>query len=200
LSNLKDIAIVILAAGKSSRLGRPKQLVNFRGKSLLQHAIDVVKDFDFAEKIVVLGANAEKIQQEIDLSGFDLVKNEHWSEGISSSIKMGLEAALSRKADTENIVFLLCDQPFLAKANLEKLIENQLQNAPMATFSKYGKNIGVPAIFAKESFSLLRNLKGDEGAKKLTFLPDFKYETVNFEKGDFDVDTEEDVEKLKELE
>lgn len=196
----KNICVVILAAGQSSRLGRPKQLVNFRGKSLLQHAIDIVEDLNFAEKILVLGANTEEIQQAINVSGFDLVKNNNWNEGISSSIKMGLEATLSRKSDTENIVFLLCDQPFLAKANLEKLIENQLQNAPIATFSKYGENIGVPAIFAKESFSLLRNLKGDEGAKKLTFLPDFQYETVNFEKGDFDVDTEEDVEKLKELE
>ena len=154
MSAEENIAVVVLAAGGSSRLGRPKQLVEFNGKPLLDHALDKVDLLGFQTKILVL----------------------------------------------DDVLFLVSDQPFLERANLIKLVHTQLTQHPKATYSKYGDNIGVPAIFSKEAFPLLLELEGDEGAKKLTRLEGFDFCTETFKKGGFDVDTEEDVKQLKQME
>lgn len=188
-----------MAAGGSSRLGRPKQLVKFKGKPLLQHTIDLVEKLDFKRKILVLGSNKDLILNEVGSKNFEVVQNPEWEKGMASSIKIGLQE-LTRDTEMEHILLLLSDQPLLTTEYIQRMSMAHVYQKPMATYSKYGSEIGVPAIFSKSAFPYLENLKGDQGAKKLTLNTDVKFKTIEFEQGGFDIDTEEDVEKLKGLE
>lgn len=194
------IGVIILAAGSSSRLGYAKQLVEFRGKSLLQHTIDFSGSLEFDTKVLVLGARKDEIEGEIDLNGFEVVMNESWEEGMSSSINKGILQSQELEYELDHIVILLSDQPFVNKEKIKQLIEVQLSKNCQATFSEYAGDLGVPAIFSAEVFHDLKELKGDQGAKKLIHDKKFNFKTVKFEKGNFDVDTAEDVELLKQWE
>lgn len=186
-----------MAAGSSSRLGEPKQLVEFNGQSLLQHTLNCAEKLTFDSKILVLGSKAEEIKTSLELGDFDVIINEEWQEGMASSIRKGIQQS---KSDLDHVVILVSDQPMVSAKNLEKLIAKHLENIAEATFSKYNGDLGVPAIFSKKVFSELLNLKGDQGAKKLLYEGKLTFQSVKFEGGNFDVDTKEDVEKLKELE
>ena len=198
--NDAKIGVIILAAGFSSRLGYAKQLVEFKGKSLLQHAIDVSDLLDFDSKVVVLGARFEKILDKIDAKDFEIVINEHWEEGMSTSIRAGVSRSQKSNNDLKYLLILLSDQPFVSREKIEELIRIQLESKSPAIFSEYAGNVGVPAIFSAEVFAYLKTLKGDQGAKKLINDKKFDFETVKFEEGNFDVDTTEDIELLKQLE
>jgi molybdenum cofactor cytidylyltransferase len=194
------IGVVILAAGSSSRLGYAKQLVEFKGKSLLQHAIDVSDSLDFDNKVLVLGARKDEIESELDLKGFEVLMNESWEEGMSTSIRGGVLRSQELENELDHILILLSDQPFLSRERIEELIQVQLNKNSQATFSEYAGDIGVPAIFSAEVFYDLKELKGDQGAKKLIHDQNLDFEIVKFEMGNFDVDTAEDVELLKQME
>jgi len=194
------IGVIILAAGSSSRLGYPKQLVEFKGIPLLQHSIDVAESLELDTKILVLGAKEDEINKKINRRNFEVVINENWEEGMSTSIRKGLSEALKLEKELEYIVMLLSDQPLVTKEKIEELIRVQVDSNKQATFSEYAGDVGVPAIFSREIFSELKKLKGDHGAKKLMYDKDFQFGTVQFENGNFDVDTNEDVELLKQME
>ncbi len=194
------IGVIILAAGASSRLGHPKQLVEFKGKTLLQHIIDVVESLDFDSRILVLGAKADDIKKRINSRNFRVVYNENWEEGMGTSISKGISEPLKLQDDLDHMLILLSDQPFVDKEKIKKLIKVHLESDKPATFSEYAGEVGVPAIFSKELFSELQNLKKDQGAKKLILNDKIKFQTVKFEAGNFDVDTAEDVELLKQME
>ena len=200
MRNYKKIGVVILAAGSSSRLGYPKQLVEFKGKPMLQHIIDVADSFEFETKVLVLGAASDEITEKIEPGKFEMLLNENWQEGMASSIRAGLERSLEKEKDLEHLLILLSDQPFVSKERIDALVKEQLTANTEATFSEYGGDVGVPAIFSSSVFPYLKELKGDHGAKKLIYDRKIEFRTVKFEKGNFDVDTKEDVELLKKLE
>ncbi|NMM48302.1 nucleotidyltransferase family protein [Flammeovirgaceae bacterium KN852] len=192
----KNIGVMILAAGSSSRLGYPKQLVQFQDKPLLQHVIDVAESLPFTVKTLVLGANSNEIRSIINPKSFKLVLNDDWRKGMATSIQSGLKKSLEIKPELEHIMILLSDQPFINTQKLNEIIETQLNSQNNSTFSEYNGQIGVPAIFSKELFNDLMSLEGDQGAKKLIIRDNIKYNTVRFEDGVFDIDTQEDVETL----
>lgn len=194
------IGVIILAAGSSSRLGYPKQLVEFKGIPLLQHSINVVDSLEFDIKILVLGAKAEEIEKEIDCRNFKLVYNENWEEGIGTSISKGISEAIKLEKELDHILILLSDQPFVNKEKIQELIRVQLETGKPSTFSEYAGEVGVPAIFSRKLFFDLQKLKKDQGAKKLILNNKINFETVKFEGGNFDVDTAEDVDLLKQME
>lgn len=194
------IGVVILAAGSSSRLGFPKQLVEFRGKTLLQHSLDVAGFLDFNPRILVLGSKAEKIQQKIDPGNFEVVINENWSEGMGTSISKGISSALSMEKELDHILILLSDQPLVSQEKIQELINVQLDSRKPATFSEYADDVGVPAIFSSSVFSDLMKLNAEQGAKKLLSEKKLEFGTVRFEKGNFDVDTAADVDLLRQME
>ena len=189
-----------MAAGSSSRLGYAKQLVGFKGKSLLQHTLDASASLEFDSKVLILGAGKEKIENEIDAKDFEIVNNENWEEGMSTSIISGLKKSLENEKNLQHLLILLADQPLVRRDKIEQLVEAHLRGSKPATFSEYAGNVGVPAVFSSEVFQHLKQLKGDQGAKKLISENRFDYGTLKFEDGNFDVDTAEDVERLKKLE
>lgn len=196
MSESANIGVVILAAGSSSRLGRPKQLVKFQNKLLLQHVIDTITPFHFNPGILVLGANAHKIQESINPKKVTVLENEHWSEGISSSIRLGVSESLKLNDSLDGILFLLSDQPFVSRELIEELIEKHSNGNQQIIACSYKDDVGVPAIFGKSFFPELMKLEGDVGAKKIIAQNSENVQCVVFKNGSFDVDTEEDVQEL----
>src|SRR5215467_7322460 len=106
-----DIGIIVLAAGGSSRLGRPKQLLEFEGKSLLRWAVETALNSELGPVVVVLGAGFDLLQKEIaDLSA-EVIQNANWDDGMSSSIIAGLNVVTSISPSIPAVIFMLCDQP-----------------------------------------------------------------------------------------
>lgn len=192
----KNIGVVILAAGSSSRLGRPKQLVKFKDKPLLQHVIDTIDPYRFSPSLLVLGANSDQVLKSINPKNVTISRNENWSEGIASSIRLGVSESMKLIDTLDGILFLLSDQPFVSRELIEKLLESHMNGNQQITACSYNDNIGVPAIFGSQFFPELLELKGDVGAKKIITQNIESVETITFEHGSFDVDTEEDVHKL----
>lgn len=194
MSTDSKIALVILAAGASTRLGEPKQLKVYEGKCLLQKIIDTLNIYDNYIKVLVLGANIELIRDNIKTGNFTTVKNESWELGISESIKFGLEQSLIIEPKLEHIVFFLADQPFVNNELIDEMIATHLNGERPITASFYNGVKGVPAIFSRLIFEELKNLSGNAGAGKI--ICKHKVNTVKFEKGIIDIDTQEDYSKL----
>ena len=188
------IAIIILAAGSSSRLGEPKQLLELNGKTLLQKAIEI--GLEVSDSVtVVLGANKKIIQPTISDYPSQMAFNENWKEGMSSSIQIGMESLEDDKYD--GVLIMLCDQPFVDVLLLKEIISVFVKTKQTIVASTYNEKIGVPALFGSSFFEKLKNLKGQGGAKALMMSHLDEVERVVFEKGEIDVDTQEDWAKLK---
>ena len=191
------IGLVILAAGASRRMGSPKQLLRFQGKSLVRHSALVGLSSLAAQSIAILGANAEDIAPEIEhlaLEGklLKVVYNPEWEEGMASSVRLGIETLAKEKTKLEAVIFMLCDQPFVSAEIINELITTyrKTQHKIVACTYQSGTT-GVPALFSKEIFPTLLNLKGDVGARKVIqqFAEDLI--TIPFSQGDIDLDTPE---------
>ncbi|MEP1097687.1 MAG: nucleotidyltransferase family protein [Cyclobacteriaceae bacterium] len=188
--------LIILAAGTSSRLGRPKQLLEYKGRPLLQHAIDIAVQFEWEASVLVLGANAAQIEEKINPKSLDLIMNENWKEGIASSIRSGLSYLLEKRPDLQHVLFLLSDQPYLSIEVVRELLTKHEKTLAI-TACKYQDQIGVPVVFSKDFFEELRHLEGDQGAKKIVMKNMDVVSTVPFDGGEVDVDTDEDYRKLR---
>lgn len=196
MSHSSSIGVIILAAGASRRLGRPKQLVAYMGKPLLQHVLNVAQEVKSKKIVLVLGAGHEQIRNEISTEGIDVIVNEDWNEGVASSIRCGLTHLESDVASLEHVMFLVSDQPFLTAEVIESLVSTQALDQPSIVASSYDGQIGVPAIFSHHFFDDLHGLNGDVGAKKVIMSNKQVVKTVPFTDGDFDIDTKEDYKSL----
>ncbi|AFL85328.1 putative MobA-like protein [Belliella baltica DSM 15883] len=194
-SNYPQTGIIILAAGNSSRLGQAKQLLDFKGEKLLQIAIDIAEDSLSDVNLVVLGAYKEQIKNEIDFQSCEIVTNENWSKGLSSSMKVGLSAMIENYA-VDQILIMLSDQPFVTKELLNLMIKTQLESRKGIVACRYGDTLGVPVLYTKKYFEELMQLKEKEGAKKVIFNHLEDCEIIVFERGKIDIDTQEDYDQL----
>ncbi|ARV16878.1 nucleotidyltransferase family protein [Polaribacter sp. SA4-12] len=194
---MKNIAIVILAAGKSSRMNSIKQLEKINNKTLLELTLEKVKSI-FSENIFcVLGANADKIKSEINIKNVEFITNENFENGLSSSIITSLNYFKSKKLHFDGIFILLADQPAIETSYLEAMLHLFQTNDDIIIASNYGKKLGVPVIFPEKHFSSLLLIEGNKGAKE--FINKRKREiicpqqTTNL----FDIDTKEDLQHYK---
>jgi molybdenum cofactor cytidylyltransferase len=153
---------LVLAAGGSRRLGRPKQLLPFRETTLLGHALETARACDFGQLLCVLGGAADAVRREVDLRGVEVVDNEQFGEGCSSSIAAALEAVDER---AEVLVLLLGDQPRVTPGTVRELLAGR-GTAPLAA-CRYEDGRGHPLAFARETFPELATLHGDKGVWKL---------------------------------
>jgi molybdenum cofactor cytidylyltransferase len=151
---------LVLAAGGSKRLGEPKQLLPYRGATLLDAVLDTARASPFDQRIVTLGGAAEDIRAKVDLTGFDTVFVESFGEGCSSSIAAALSVT---RGDV--LVLLLGDQPGVTPQHVEALLEGR-GTEPLAA-CRYDDGRGHPLAFGRETFAELRELHGDKGVWRL---------------------------------
>jgi molybdenum cofactor cytidylyltransferase len=187
--------IVILAAGKSSRLGQPKQLLPFKGKSLIHHCVEIAGKV--VEKvIVVVGAERQRIESELKDSAVQIVYNPEWEEGMASSIRAGLTFATEKDPFVNDIIFMVCDQPYVTVDLIKKLIKEKEISSKSIVASHYSEIAGTPVIFDKTIFPELLALTGDVGARKIILRNSDKTSTIDFPLGNIDMDTPDDYKKL----
>jgi molybdenum cofactor cytidylyltransferase len=193
---MQKIGAVILAAGESSRFGRPKQLVQFRGKSLVRRVVDAAKDANCSVIVVVLGSKREQIERELKETDAIVAENQNWQRGIGSSIRVGVESAVNQAPDIEAIVLLTCDQPFVKTDTIERLIVMREKTKKAIVASSYSETLGVPALFDRSCFQELLTLPDDSGAKSIILSNHERVAELLFPEGKIDIDTAADYEKL----
>ncbi|MFI5207368.1 MAG: NTP transferase domain-containing protein [Gemmatimonadales bacterium] len=161
------IPIVILAAGGSRRLKQPKQLVSYRGMTLLRHAANAALESGVGPVIVVLGAEAKACRE--DLSGLDvaLLLHSGWGEGLGSTIRVGVRAARSGHPGLGAMLLMTCDQPGVDAGMLRTLADTWRKGGARIAASGYAGTAGIPAVFAASEFAALESLIGDRGAQTL---------------------------------
>jgi molybdenum cofactor cytidylyltransferase len=194
--SIQHCSIVILAAGSSSRLGQPKQLLQYKETVLLQRAIDTALQSGVENILVILGAEKDKILKELNTVGITIVFNDQWQEGMASSIRKGIASSLSLFPETDGILFMVCDQPFADAPLLQSILHMQKNNGNPIVACRYGEVTGTPALFHKSVFAELMTLKGDTGARKILLNHRENLGVVNFEEGSADIDTIADYENL----
>ncbi|WP_343330869.1 nucleotidyltransferase family protein [Polaribacter staleyi] len=194
---MKNIAILVLAAGKSSRMNGIKQLEKINNKTLLEISLENIKTVFSSTIYCVLGANADKIKSEIHTNNIEFIKNDHFENGLSSSIVAGINYFKKKKHHFEGVFILLADQPAIEVRYLEEMLHLFQQNKEVIIASNYGEKLGVPAIFPEKYFSDLLLIKGDKGAKDFinsrTEKVLYPKRTTNF----LDIDTKEDLHQYK---
>lgn len=189
------LAVLILAAGESKRLGTPKQLLKFHSYTLLEHAVQNARAV--SEKIfVVLGAHAECIEKKTALSDCQIVTNANWQNGMGSSLAAGVQSITHKIPDCKNILVLLTDQPKVSRGLLNSLVDAHHQESNLITACNYGPTFGVPAVFNQQLFGELLSLKGDRGAKSVIKSNFDKTGFIDFPAGYIDIDTPDDLKLL----
>lgn len=187
----QNIGIIILAAGKSARLGSAKQLLNYRGKNLLQHSIDAALESVAGKVFVVLGSGKEEIEKELEKTNIHIVENPMWESGMASSIQAGIKELKNTLPNAEGVIFMVCDQPYVNAELLNKIIEKHVLTEKIIVASSYADTLGTPTFFHKSLFEELSALLGDLGAKSLIKKYKNQSESVNFDLGSIDIDTRE---------
>ena len=191
------VGLILLAAGGSSRLGHPKQLLPYRGRTLLRHAADTALASVCRPVIVVLGSQPDRLRPE--LAGLDIriADNPTWEQGMGSSIRAGLDALGASAPDVAGVLLMLCDQPLITPASLDALVQSHLDTGSPLVASEYGGTRGVPAFFSRALFPELRALKDAQGAKAVITRHEAEAVALPLPAGVLDVDTAEDYERLR---
>lgn len=186
---------IVLAAGGSSRLGQPKQLLQFRGKTLLKHAAEAMAASICDPTVVVLGAETARLAGEMEGLSVFQCRNENWRSGMSSSIKTGLAKLIEIAPEIDAVIISLCDQPFVTAEMLNRFGEKFAAGGASVVAAKYKGVVGVPALFSRELFGELSRLVGDKGARDL-IRNRVDIETIDLPEAAFDIDTPYDAFRL----
>lgn len=189
-SALPIIGVLLLAAGSSSRLGRPKQLLPYEGQSLLRRAAATAVAAALGPIVVVTGAlHAELLPELTDLP-VQVVRCPTWQAGMGASLKAGLLALQSQQPALSSVLVLLCDQPHITPTLLRQLVVVQLATQHLMVATEYGPVRGVPVLFGETALPLLQALPDAAGAQQLLRQYPEWVTTVSFPAGAVDVDTE----------
>ena len=196
MRSTKSIGAIILAAGSSTRMGRPKQLLKFEGTTLLRRATRSAINAECDPVVVVTGASAESLSGELDDLNVHEVFNAEWQSGMASSIKAGIGEITRADPDVDAVVIMVCDQPHVTAELILLLITAYRSRTKSIVASKYGEDFGVPALFDKKHFDELYELEGDRGAKAIVKKHVRDADFVDFPEGVIDVDTADDLRRL----
>jgi len=192
----KTIGVVIVAAGGSSRLGQPKQLLRFLGKSLVHDIVVAACQAGCSPVIVVIGTDSEKITGELRSTSAVIVENGNWQRGIGSSIRAGVQGLIDYAPEIDAVVLLVCDQPFVNANTIRNLIKLREETKRTIVASRYADTVGVPALFDRSLFGELLSLGNEAGAKSIILRNRERVAEVKFPEGEIDIDTREDWEEL----
>lgn len=195
---MKHVGILILAAGNSSRMGAIKLLLPWQGNTLLGHVIKQAETSNAVQIVVVLGANAKHIKDEVFTNRATFIENPQWEQGLGSTIAYGVNYLKTTLANIDGLMVILADQPLLDTNYLnEMMLQFGISNKGIvATF--YDGKAGVPAIFNKTYFSELEQLRDDYGARALMVQHKNDIFKIEVKSNTDDIDTLEDYYRLKE--
>jgi len=188
-----NVAALVLAAGSSRRLGQPKQLLPFRGATLLDATISTVREFGLAQALVTIGGAAPEVQDTVDLSAVQVVESLHHTDGCSSSIVSALDVI---DPDADGFMLFLGDQPDVSRAAVDALLAVAATGVEIAVVD-YNDGTGHPFWFARSVFGPLADLHGDKAVWKL--LESGRFDTAHVRLDapvPLDVDTWADYEAL----
>ena len=186
--------LIILAAGASTRLGHPKQLLPYKGTNLLITTIENALASVCQPIVVVLGAYAEQIEPEIGTLPIDIIVNEQWATGMGTSIQKGLSWLESAESLLHSVALMVCDQPFVSFHLINQLVDTYLSTQKDIVVSEYAGTVGVPALFSSRLFPELKALER-QGAKSIIMQHREDVISVPFLQGDIDIDTSDDVQR-----
>jgi len=187
-----EFAVVLLAAGSSSRMGQSKQLLSIDGKPLLLKAVDAALGSGANKTFVVIGSNDAAHRKIIDHLPLEIIFNPDWEKGMGTSLRVGVSNALKMIPEMEAVIIVVCDQPLVTSLLLKTLIQKYRTTKKAIIASAYENTIGVPALFNRSVFQKLLNLEDGHGAKKILMDMAESVELVDFPNGAIDLDTPED--------
>jgi molybdenum cofactor cytidylyltransferase len=187
---------IILAAGAATRMGQLKQLLAYRGRTLLRHSIEQAVAAGFRPIVVVVGSNAQMLRRSIAGKAVKIVHNEQWETGMGSSIRAGMRALLERDEVPEAAAILVADQPLVQAKHLAAMRRLLSSADSSIVAAQYSDTIGVPALFKQELFGALLSLPLEAGARKLLRTSDADVTPFPLPEAAVDIDTPEDFERL----
>ncbi len=193
---MHKLAAIILAAGESSRLGLSKQLLLFRGKTLVRTIVDAACEAGCSPVVVVNGSDSEKIHRELLRANVIEVRNANWQCGIGSSIHTGVQTLINHAPDVEAAILFVCDQPAVNAVLIERLIATYEATERDIVACSYEGTFGVPALFDRSLFDELLSLGNKSGAKSIILQNPERVAPFVFPEGAIDIDNWEDWEKL----
>lgn len=191
------IATLILAAGASRRLGRPKQLLEIDGRTLLRRTAELALSAAAGPVLVVLGARAEEMRPELAGLKVETIENPDWAEGMSTSLRAGIRRLETEQPPVAAVLVLLVDQPRVNIQLLDRLIRLYEERKPPVVASRYNGLNGVPAVFDRSLWEELKNIEGDRGARRVIRRYEKDMAIVDFPPAAEDIDTPEDWGRLK---
>ncbi len=189
---MEAIGAVILAAGGSTRLGQPKQLLTHHGETLVRHAASAALAAGCLPTVIVTGEEHVQIAKELTGLDVQMRHHPHWERGIGSSIRAGVEQALLHQPALDALLIMVCDQPFVSVDLLVALIAARAKAGSKAAACTYAGTIGVPALFDRALFPALAGLSDEQGAKAILCAMEGEIARVEFPAGAIDIDTPAD--------
>ncbi len=190
--------LILLAAGASTRMGRPKQLLPVQGRPLLERAVLAGLAAPVWPVVVVLGAHADAIRPILARHPVLVAENPAWAEGMASSLRAGLGVLNAFSPRVDAALVALCDQPAFSTETIQKLLTVQAESGRSLVAARYQGHLGAPALFLRHHFPALSALTGDEGARKLMAqVPADALAAVDLPELALDLDTPDDVARLE---
>ncbi|HEX4125388.1 MAG TPA: nucleotidyltransferase family protein [Tepidisphaeraceae bacterium] len=191
-----EFGLILLAAGGSVRMGRPKQLLPWRGRPLLRHAAESAIASGPAAVIVVLGAAADEARAVLAELPVHPIVNDRWQAGMGSSLKLGLSALLAARPAISAAIIMLADQPMVGESAIRELLAAHRQTGKPICAAVYAGTLGAPVLFAASQFDKLAAIGDNEGAKRLLARSPGDVAAVLLAAGSMDIDTPDDYHAL----
>lgn len=192
----KCTGIILLAAGASTRMGSPKQLLDLHGDSVLRHIAKEALKAECGPILLVLGAYADEIKNHVKDLSIEIVMNANWPEGMGSSIRTGIEALQTGHPACTSALIMATDQPDVSSDLITRILKQHQDTAKPIVACRYGDGFGPPVLFQSHFFPGLLALKGDTGAKALVKQHIQEVTWTDFEQGIYDLDTKTDYEQF----
>ena len=190
------VGIVVLAAGGSQRMGQPKQLLPFGGRTLLRRAVETAMASTCRPIVVTIGAHEELLGPELHALPVFVAHNPDWAQGISSSLRVGVQALTKAAPSVEGALIMLADQPLVSAEDLDRLVAVHRETGKDIVASEYAGTRGVPVFIAAWLFEQATRLTGEAGGKSLIARYAEHVASVPLTGAATDIDTPADYERL----
>lgn len=193
---MSNTGVILLAAGASTRMGSPKQLLQVNGKSMLRRIAKAALQAECGPVLLVLGDHAENIESEVKDLDIEMVTNAGWEEGMGSSIRTGIASLQTMHPACKAALIMVTDQPYVNSDLIKRMLMQQQATAKSIVACRYGNSFGPPVLFQSDFFPELLALRGDAGAKGLVKQHIQEVAWIDFEEGIYDLDTKTDYEQF----